>query len=98
MSTLWEIAGGKKCMEEGCTNDGLECMLPDGDEPYTYCMDHAGPNGFCKMCGSFWGGIESFEFIHPNICDDCQTEIEREDRAEGWQDDDGTDDFFDDYP
>ena len=67
------------CEHEGCdSTDIIECYLPDG-EFHAYCFVHAGPAGFCQYCGSFWGGVESFEFIHPNVCDDCQTEMELND-------------------
>lgn len=68
------------CQEEGCTESGLECWLPDdeGQGSFVYCGTHAFPNGFCTACGQFWGGIESFEFLHPGLCDNCHSEMENE--------------------
>jgi hypothetical protein len=73
------------CQQEGCTAEAVECQYPDyaeeGDgQVVWYCPDHAVAAGFCSICGAFWGGIESFEFLHPGRCDDCQREIEREQR------------------
>ena len=94
------------CSHAGCWKHGedvIECYLPDyevdeegfrtNDEPdYYYCWEHADTHGFCKMCGEFWAGIESFEFIHPGFCDNCDDEMER-DFDRGFDDED----YFDDY-
>ena len=94
------------CSEPNCWKHGedvIECYLPNyevdeegfrtNSEPdYYYCWDHADKNGFCKMCGEFWAGIESFEFIHPGFCDNCDDEMER-DFNRGFDDED----YFDGY-
>lgn len=72
------------CQEAGCTLDGFACYLPDYDstnEPYFYCSEHAFNNGFCKMCGSFNGGLESFEFIAAETMMSTTTEFVRIDLA-----------------
>ncbi len=78
---------GLRCMEEGCGNIGFECYLPDdGDEAsYAYCAEHAFDNGFCKRCGQFWAGIESFDF-GKGYCDNCQYELddETDDETDEW--------------
>lgn len=73
-----------------CKQQGNPCYFPDYgrrgdlDEPdHWYCSEHAPRYGFCKLCGQFWGGIESFEFHHPGICDDCHGYLDRE---FGWDD------------
>jgi hypothetical protein len=38
------------------------------------CGEHASEAGYCRSCGDFWGGIESFEFHHPGLCDHCATD------------------------
>ena len=40
------------------------------------CPDCCRKGGcYCVSCGEFWGGIESFDFIHPGICDHCHDQI-----------------------
>jgi hypothetical protein len=78
----------ERCNEPGCDEDAIPCFLPsDTDTPSEwYCPTHAALNGYCKLCGTFCGGMESFEFIHPDYCDNCWDEIEAED-AEPDEDD-----------
>jgi len=80
------------CDEDGCTNVGLECSLPDDDTvaSYAYCDEHIFNNGFCRMCGQFWGGVESFEFLNGGYCDNCRSELDHEDAE---PDDDEWDDL-----
>lgn len=94
------------CSHAGCYKHGedvIECYLPDyevdeegfrtNNEPdYYYCWEHADTHGFCKMCGEFWAGIESFEFIHPGFCDNCDDEMERD-----FDRDFDDEDYFDDF-
>jgi hypothetical protein len=82
-----------RCQHSGCKSEGMECVISWEGETFYYCPDHAGQNGFCYLCGDFWGGIESFEFIHPDICDNCWDQI-RDDDSEYYRDDD---DPYDDY-
>ena len=73
------------CDAAGCANEGQPCWLPDaGDEPSEYlCGDHAGRAGYCIGCGTFWGGVETFEFgPHAGWCDNCASEFETEDDAD----------------
>lgn len=83
-----------QCARETCEAEAMVCTLPPygvDDEPeYQYfCPEHAPQMGFCRMCGEFWGGINSFEFLHPGLCDNCYDETqndreeEREEFAEG---------------
>jgi hypothetical protein len=72
------------CEHKGCWKRGFECFINPSmyDEPseapliFIYCHEHAEKEGFCSICGDFWGGIESFEFWHPGICDNCWDEIQ----------------------
>ena len=79
------------CEEYGCLMEGIvECYLPpitmeDGhlskDQPPTehFCQYHAYKNGFCSLCGDFWGGIESFEFDNPQrLCENCLDQLKTE--------------------
>lgn len=83
------------CMEDGCWKlDTVACFLPDYDSPiileendkpsYYYCHEHC--NGFCRRCGQFWSGIESFDFQHPSYCDNCYDQI-TDNYDEGQEDD-----------
>ena len=71
----------------------VACFLP---EPYgrdrkpdeVLCGPCAGAAGYCRSCGEFWGGISSFEFLHPGLCDHCQSQIEAD-----FDNDDGEPDF-----
>jgi hypothetical protein len=68
----------KTCEQPGCDREGAECFLDAwDDEPNgVYCPEHSAANGFCAVCGLFWGGIESFEFLHPGVCDHCHYQLE----------------------
>jgi hypothetical protein len=63
------------CDEPGCDLPAFECVLPDGALNGYYCSKHAFDNGFCKMCGMFWAGMESFDFGN-GYCDTCQVEVD----------------------
>lgn len=57
---------------EGCNYEGEKWYF-DHDESENYCYEHAGESGFCLWCGTFYGGVESFEFNNPGkICDNCR--------------------------
>lgn len=87
-----------KCEQEGCEDTNtILCHLHDYEQDkeltWHYCPKHAEENGFCVSCGDFWGGIESFEFVHPGLCDNCHSDIQAE-LAE-FEDED-IPDYFDD--
>lgn len=76
-----------KCQKEGCTNLGMECLVPlDYTKPIEeqeqqleyYCSEHCYENGYCWMCGQFWGGVERFEFDQSHLCENCRSEIDAE--------------------
>ncbi|MBK9751827.1 MAG: hypothetical protein IPO91_34385 [Chloroflexi bacterium] len=87
----WEA---QPCQHEGCTAMGNPCWLPEfdkpeghGDEPdMWYCDAHMHGSGFCRGCGTFWGGIESFDF-GSGFCEHCESEF----------DDDFDDEYYDDF-
>ncbi len=98
--------GGKPtgmCVEPGCTEYGMACWLPDysgegaaAKPDAYYCREHIEHTGFCKGCGSFNGGIESFEFgRHAGFCDICALQIEADERD--WNGPDDYDDGYDPY-
>jgi hypothetical protein len=72
--------GAMTCEHDGCDREGNPCFLLDDppDKPsYHFCGDHAHEEGFCRGCGGFFGGIESFEFGY-GLCDYCEVECEDE--------------------
>lgn len=72
------------CQHEGCRNKGEACMLlafgPDEDDTlFWYCYEHKVKEGFCRDCGVFCAGIESFDFGHyKGLCDNCASERQSE--------------------
>lgn len=79
-----------KCEHEGCFEDGsVECHVPEQDIELIerLCPDHAYESGYCSICGSFWGGIESFDFDNPShLCEHCQEQIKAENCEEDEED------------
>lgn len=69
----------EKCQHCGAGH-AVACYLP---EPYgrdrmpdeMLCGECAGRAGYCRSCGEFWGGIESFDFHHPGLCDHCHDQM-----------------------
>jgi len=88
------------CEDPLCLRDGQPYYLPnlEGEElpPLYFCGVHAHQEGFCWMCGGFFGGIESFEF-GGGICDDCRYEQERMEERDEF-DPDTSYDPYDDLP
>ncbi len=88
----------RRCDEKGCKGVAqVWCFLPgdytpEGEEfDGAYCSEHAEQNGFCRMCGQFWAGVESFHFgTYHGYCDNCRYEVEREEDLEydEWEDSD----------
>lgn len=83
-----------RCQHEGCRNGGRLCVLEgwerdpgpdDKDTEEYFCGAHAVLNGYCPACGSFWGGVNSFELN--GICDHCadQFDADYEEERE-WED------------
>lgn len=94
-----EDALAVRCGHEGCDRDAIACWLPrygylddqpenDPEEPDDwYCPEHAALHGYCRCCGTFEGGIESFEFgRHAGYCDVCATQREHEEEVERAED------------
>lgn len=88
----------RPCEHNGCNkNADVQCCVPELDNTGInvieyLCEEHAYESGYCTLCGSFWGGIESFDFNNPShICENCQEQIQDEDfdsyeDIEDWQD------------
>jgi hypothetical protein len=80
------------CQRCGAIKNGtVNCYLPEparfqGTEYHwvertpdeRLCCDCAPMLGYCRSCGEFWGGVESFEFLHPGLCDHCYDEIRQD--------------------
>jgi hypothetical protein len=68
------------CQEDNCNSNGtVACWLPDDKDCQEitnyYCEKHAAENGYCYLCGEFWAGIESFDIVHPGLCDTCYDDL-----------------------
>jgi predicted amidophosphoribosyltransferase len=77
------------CEHEGCTAEGQPCYLTEDppDRPsYFFCWRHAREEGFCPSCGSFWGGIESFDFSESVLCEVCAAELDKDEDEDDWGD------------
>jgi uncharacterized protein (TIGR02996 family) len=70
----------RRCEQEGCRLSGRRCVLEGvsggerDDVIEFFCGEHAPANGYCCACGSYWGGIDSFE--NSGLCDHCRDQIE----------------------
>jgi hypothetical protein len=86
----WRLGWSIRCQHPGCTNGANPCFLEPWGQPYEYyCFTHAFEHGYCKGCGQFFAGIESFDF-GPGYCDNCRAEWEDdldEDMMEEWDED-----------
>ena len=75
-----------RCQEPECRFAGIPCEIGDLSEfeqpTEFFCGDHASKHGYCGCCGSFWGGIDSFEAT--GLCDHCRDQL-REDESD-WGD------------
>ena len=79
------------CEHEGCDKEGVECRIDDDSPCEYFCPEHAFEAGYCYCCGSFWGGIEEFDFGRiRGVCPHCRDEIESNES-------DGSDDDEIDY-
>lgn len=94
-----------KCNHPDCESmDVTECFLPDnqsGNPDEYYCSEHSQEHGYCYGCGSFWGGVESFDFASclggiQGLCENCSDALMDE---FGDYDDDELDEYYipDDY-
>lgn len=54
--------------------DGETPTLRERKPDDVLCYECAPKLGYCYSCGDFFGGISSFEFLHPGICDNCEDE------------------------
>jgi hypothetical protein len=82
-----------RCEHDGCESfDTIKCRLIGHDESkddtFWYCGEHCHTEGFCWMCGEFWGGCEDFDFSPSGLCSNCRSEAEAE-MDEGAEDDFG---------
>lgn len=81
-----QATGEMQCEHEGCDQkDNLTpCFVYDPDTGELvldshYCWKHSYENGFCRICGQLWAGVESFEFNNPlKLCENCKERIECE--------------------
>lgn len=90
------------CQHEGCTvaaGETVQCYLPDTNWQESppdewLCPEHAFAHGYCKGCGSFWAGVEDFDFGN-GYCEHCQAEFDHDHEYEDEGDYYG--DYWDDY-
>ena len=59
------------CQQPGCDREPLLCYVEDEDKDVdvSLCPEHAVCAGYCKDCGVFALGQESFEMF--GLCEDC---------------------------
>lgn len=62
-----------RCQHPGCSAEGMECQA--GEETERYCPGHAREHGYCRGCGQFWAGTQTFE--EKGLCATCKGK-------EGW--------------
>lgn len=75
------------CQEPECGEEsGVACVLPDDTIAGEYCLAHAFANGFCKGCGEFWAGLESFDFGN-GYCANCNADADDADYVDPDYDD-----------
>jgi hypothetical protein len=80
------------CEHDGCNRPGDPCWLgddPDDAPSFYFCPEHAHVEGFCRGCGGFFGGIESFDFSPSGLCETCEVDPggDDPDEDEDWMDD-----------
>lgn len=77
------------CMEDGCkSTEGIACFYEVGDQPDVYyCWEHIVQNGFCRGCGQFWAGVDSFDFQHYGWCDNCWDQVSEPESEFEYEDD-----------
>lgn len=83
------------CEHEDCESlDTMPVFMGPDDEPDGYyCGEHVAEAGFCRGCGQFCAGIESFDFgPFPGYCDNCADELRHEEALEAGEYDDDLDD------
>lgn len=92
-----------RCEHEGCRAAGRLCVLEgvardpgpnDPDIEEWLCGEHAVIHGYCPVCGSFWGGISSFEVN--GICDHCRDQFDADYEEEREFEDEHQDNFYGD--
>lgn len=79
------------CEHEGCQNVGMPCYIRWSDtEPAEWCCDeHIYEAGYCRVCGLFNAGLESFDFGGDGLCASCREEL-----RESVEDEYGSFDFY----
>ena len=81
-----------KCHEPLCDKHAHLYRYPEqGNEKDTLavlsCPECAAKHGFCKSCGAFVGGLESFEFGNQHgYCDQCWENMEPVDQDYDYED------------
>lgn len=88
------------CAEKGCGAKGYECWYAPWEKAEVlYCSTHAQQHGFCRGCGAFCAGIESFDFgPYHGFRDNCAWEIRAEEDREFYYDEDYFDEDYYDEP
>lgn len=78
----------RRCEHEGCANAGDRYVIEGhvngerDDIEEWLCGEHASDHGYCRRCGGFFAGIESFEFSQSGLCMECLDDVRAEDEAD----------------
>jgi len=84
----------ERCQKAHCPDRAVACYLPnsygrDRKPDEMLCARHAWLSGYCRSCGEFWGGINSFDFLNGGLCDFCFDEIQNDIDLESCDGEDG---------
>lgn len=63
--------GSTECFLDAFLGQEIETQAPDE----ILCADHAFRAGYCHGCGSFYAGIDSFDFGYDGLCEGCRLEF-----------------------
>lgn len=63
-----------RCSKPGCWAKGMACFYPNGADALPdewVCAEHCHDAGYCRCCGNFWAGVDSFDFSRNGLCENC---------------------------
>lgn len=80
----------RRCQHPGCTREGMPCFIELWSEKPDefFCHAHAFQYGYCRGCGRFWSGVESFDFgPDRGWCEHCRDQLRADMGEDIWEDD-----------